>query len=34
MSVTHLNQKTYCDADLVAADVTLPLTPGDDVGLH
>ncbi len=34
MSVIQLNQKTYCDADLVAADVTSPLTPWEDVGLH
>ncbi len=34
MNVTQLNQKTYCDADLVAADVTLSLTPGEDVDLH
>ncbi len=33
MSVIQLNQKTYCDADLVAADVTLSLTPGEDVEL-
>ncbi len=34
MNVTQLNKKTYCDADLVAADVTLSLTPGEDVDLH
>ncbi len=34
MNATQLNQKTYCDADLVAADVTSSLTPGEDVGLH
>ncbi len=34
MAVTQLNEKTYCDADRVAADVTLSLTPGEDVGLH
>ncbi len=34
MAVTQLNEKTYCDANRVAADVTLSLTPGEDVGLH
>ncbi len=34
MNATQLNQKTDCDADFVAADVTSSLTPGEDVGLH